>query len=335
MTDPKRKDSANKTIRSIAVLTSGGDSPGMNCVIRSVVRAAIGERLKVYGIRRGYQGLVNNDMFEMNASSVGNIIHHGGTVLYTSRCPEFKEKETRAKAAQILEDRDIDALVVIGGDGSFKGAKALYDEFDIPVVGIPGTIDNDISGTDYTIGFDTAVQTAMEAVDKIRDTAQSSDRTFLIEVMGARSSSIALKVGICSGAENIVLNTEKVDCKKLASDVRRGIRRGKNSSIIIVAEGEKPGRSYGIAEELEQRYDISSKVCVLGHIQRGGSPTPNDRFFSSVMGKEAVSALAQDKRCHAIVVRDNQVQTVKLEECMEKSDHAMADFIGVSETLSI
>lgn len=327
---------SKKMIRSIAVMTSGGDSPGMNCVIRSVVRSAIGDRLKVYGIRRGYQGLINNDMFEMNASSVGNIIHHGGTVLYTSRCPEFKQKETREKAAQILEDRDIDALIVIGGDGSFKGAKALHDEFGVPVIGIPGTIDNDISGTDYTIGFDTAVQTAMEAVDKIRDTAQSSDRTFLIEVMGARSSSIALKVGICSGAENILLNSEgPIDYKKLSSDVRRGIRRGKNSSIIIVSEGEEPGRSYRIARELEEKHDISSKVCVLGHIQRGGSPTPNDRFYASVMGREAVSALVQDKNCHAVVVRENKVAVVPLDDCMEKSDHAMIDFIGVSETLSI
>ena len=327
---------SEKMIRSIAVMTSGGDSPGMNCVIRSVVRSAIGERLKVYGIRRGYQGLLNNDMYEMNASSVGNIIHHGGTILYTSRCPEFKEKEVRAKAAQILEDRDIDALVVIGGDGSFKGAKALHDEFGISVIGIPGTIDNDISGTDYTIGFDTAVQTAMEAVDKIRDTAQSSDRTFLIEVMGARSSSIALKVGICSGAENILLNSEEeVDYEKLSSDVRRGIRRGKNSSIIIVSEGESPGRSYKIAKILEEKHDISSKVCVLGHIQRGGSPTPDDRFIASVMGKEAVSALITNLKCHAVVVRDAKVKVVPLSDCMQKSDHAMINYLGVSETLSI
>ncbi|MBG60380.1 MAG: 6-phosphofructokinase [Halobacteriovoraceae bacterium] len=326
---------SEKLIRSIAVMTSGGDSPGMNCAIRSVVRAAIGERLKVYGVKRGYQGLINNEIYEMNASSVGSILHHGGTILYTSRCPEFKEKETRAKAAQILEDRGIDALVVIGGDGSFKGAKALHDEFGISVIGIPGTIDNDISGTDYTIGFDTAVQTAMEAVDKIRDTATSSDRTFLIEVMGARSSSIALKVGICSGAENILLNTEKVDYQKLSSDVRRGIRRGKNSSIIIVAEGESPGRSYQIAKVLEEKHEISSKVCVLGHIQRGGSPTPDDRFFASVMGKEAVGALLQNLECHAVVVRDAKVHVVSLGECMQKSDHAMINYLGVSETLSI
>ena len=186
---------AKKQIKTIAVLTSGGDSPGMNCVIRSIVRTSIGHGIKVYGIERGYTGLLNNEMKEMNASSVGNIIQRGGTILLSSRCPEFMEKSHRAKAAQILEDRDIDALVVCGGDGSFKGAMALAEEHNIPVIGIPGTIDNDLSGTDYTIGFDTAVNTAIDAVDKIRDTAASNDRTFLIEVMGARSSAIALKVG--------------------------------------------------------------------------------------------------------------------------------------------
>jgi len=324
-----------KKIRSIAVLTSGGDSPGMNCVIRSVTRSAIGQGLKVYGINRGYQGLINNDMVELNASSVGNIIQRGGTILYTSRCPEFMKKHIRAKAAQILEDRDIDALIVCGGDGSFKGAIALNEEFGIPVIGIPGTIDNDLSGTDYTIGFDTAVNTAIDAIDNIRDTAQSSDRTFLIEVMGARSSSIALKVGICTGAENIILNKEKVDYEKLANDIRRGIRRGKNSSIIIVAEGEKPGRSYDIANILDDMYHISSKVCVLGHIQRGGSPQSNDRFFASVMGKLAVQGLINGQHQNAVVVRGNEAVLVPLSDCSQKSDHAMEEFIGIAEELSI
>ena len=328
MTD-KRK------IKTIGVLTSGGDSPGMNCAIRAIVRFALSEGLKVYGINRGYQGLVNNDMQEMTASSVGNIIQRGGTVLYTSRCPEFKDKHVRGKAAQILEDRGIDALIVIGGDGSFKGAIALNKDFDVPVIGIPGTIDNDISGTDYTIGFDTAVQTAIEAVDKIRDTAQANDRTFLIEVMGARSSSIALKVAICTGAENVLLTEKKVDYKKIAGDIRRGLRRGKGSSVIIVAEGEKPGRSYDIGHVLEDMHHISSKVCILGHIQRGGNPTSNDRFFASVMGKLAVQSIIDGKTQNAIVVRDNKVMAVPLSDCSEKSDHAMEEFKGVAESLSI
>lgn len=324
-----------KKIKTIAILTSGGDSPGMNCVIRGIVRSAIGEGLKVFGIRRGYAGLLNNDMFEMNASSVGNIIQRGGTILNSSRSPEFREKHNREKAAQILEDRDIDALIVIGGDGSFKGAIALQDEFNVPVIGIPGTIDNDLSGTDYTIGFDTAVQTAIEAVDKIRDTAASNERTFLIEVMGARSSSIAIKVGICTGAENVLLNSEKVDYEKIASAIRKGMRRGKNSSIIIVAEGEKPGRSYNIAKVLEDMYDINSKVCVLGHIQRGGSPTANDRFFGSLMGQKAVECIIKGKTKLAIVVEKNEVKAIELHECSEKSDHVMTKYFGTSEALSI
>ena len=322
-------------IKTIAVLTSGGDSPGMNCVIRAVVRTAVGQGIKVYGINRGYAGILGNDMFEMNASSVGDIIQRGGTMLRSSRCPEFREKEHRARGHQILQDRGIDALIVIGGDGSFKGAIALSEETNFPVIGIPGTIDNDISGTDYTIGFDTAVQTAVEAVDKIRDTAASSDRTFLIEVMGARSSSIAVKVGICTGAENVLLNHEKVDYERISKDIRRGIRRGKNSSIIIVAEGEKPGRSYDISNILEDMHDLKSKVCVLGHTQRGGSPASNDRFYGSLMGMCAVESLFDKKYQHAIVVKNNKVECVPLLDCSEKSDHVMNEYSGITEELSI
>lgn len=324
-----------KKIKTIAVMTSGGDSPGMNSAIRAVVRSAIGHGLKVYGIKRGYLGLIRNDFEELNASSVGNILQRGGTILYTSRCPEFLEAQTREKAAQILEDRDIDALIVIGGDGSFKGASALSKEHGIPVIGIPGTIDNDISGTDYTIGFDTAVQTAIEAVDKIRDTALSSDRTFLIEVMGARSSAIALKVGICIGAENTLLNTDTVDYKSLTSDIRKSIRRGKNSSIIIVAEGVKPGRSYTISEVLKDMHDLDSKVCILGHIQRGGSPAANDRFVASLMGREAVNALVDGKYYHATVMLNNEVTVTDLANCLQKSDHVMSKYIGIDRELSI
>lgn len=324
-----------KEIRSVAILTSGGDAPGMNCAIRSIVRTAIGHGLKVYGIKRGYAGILNNDITEMNASSVGNIIQRGGTILNSSRCPEFQDPANRAKAYQVLQDRDIDALIVIGGDGSFKGALAISTEHDFPVIGIPGTIDNDISETDYTIGFDTAVQTAIEAVDKIRDTAASNDRTFLIEVMGAKASSIALKVGICTGAENILLNDQSVDFEKISDAIRRGLRRGKNSSIIIVAEGEKPGRSYEISKILDENHGISSKVCVLGHIQRGGSPVSGDRFYGSMMGMMAVNALVQKKYQHAIVVKDSHVKVIPLSKCSKKSDHVMEPFEGVTEKLSI
>lgn len=325
----------SKEIKSIAVLTSGGDSPGMNCVIRSIVRTSIGHGIKVFGIERGYAGLLNNEMREMNASSVGNIIQRGGTILLSSRCPEFKNPAQRARAAQILEDRDIDALIVCGGDGSFKGAMALAQETGVRVIGIPGTIDNDLSGTDYTIGFDTAVNTATAAVDKIRDTAASNDRTFLIEVMGARSSAIALKVGLCTGAENVLLNSEKVDYEKIAKAIRRGIRRGKNSSIIIVAEGEKPGRAYNISNVLEDMHNIASKVCVLGHVQRGGSPAATDRFYGALMGMMAVETLFDSNHRHAIVVQQGKAQVLPLEECMQKSDHVMQDYIGMTESLSI
>ncbi len=322
-------------IKTIAVLTSGGDAPGMNPAIRSIVRTAIGNNLKVYGIKRGYAGLLNNDLVDLNASSVGDIIQKGGTILNSSRCPEFKEKASRELAYQILTDRGVDALIVIGGDGSFKGAHSLASEFNFPVIGIPGTIDNDISGCDYTLGFDTAVQTAVEAIDKIRDTAESNERTFFIEVMGANAPSIALKVGICTGAENIIMGHEQTDIDKLASDIKRGIRRGKNSSIIVVAEGKAPGRSYDYAKELELKHKINSRVCVLGHIQRGGSPSGNDRFYGSVMGQKAVKALLDGQFCHAIVCQKSEVIAIDLDKCLTKSDDAMKSYIGIAENLSI
>ncbi len=324
-----------KKIKTIGILTSGGDSPGMNPAIRSLVRSAIGKGIKVFGIKRGYQGLIKNDMEELNASSVGNIIQRGGTILYTSRLPEFKDAETRKIAAKNLDNNNIDALIIIGGDGSFKGAIALNKEFNIPVIGIPGTIDNDISGTDYTIGFDTAVETAIEAIDKIRDTAFSSERTFLIEVMGARTSSIAVQVGICTGAENILLNSDEVNYEEIANDIKRGIKRGKNSSIIIVAEGEKPGRSYDIAKKLEENFQINSRVCVLGHTQRGGAPSASDRFYASLMGKKAIESLVAGKNQHAVVIKEGKVKVVDLSECSKKSDHVMTEYINIARELSI
>jgi 6-phosphofructokinase 1 len=324
-----------KDIRSIAVLTSGGDSPGMNAAIRAVVRTALGKRLKVYGIQRGYSGLLKNDIIELNASSVGNIIQRGGTILQTSRSPEFMEYSAREQAVQILHDRSIDALVVIGGNGSYNGAHALATEFQFPVIGMPGTIDNDISGTDYTIGFDTAVQTALEAVDKIRDTALSNDRTFLVEVMGRKSSAIALKVGVCCGAENVILNDQKVNYEQIAADIRRGMRRGKGSSILIVAEGDKAGKSYEISKVLEDMHSISSRVCVLGHIQRGGSPTSNDRFIASIMGKQAVQSLIDGKTDHAVCMDRNQVVVRPLSECIVKKDDILTEYKGLTESLSI
>ena len=322
-------------IKNIALLCSGGDSPGMNCAIRAVVRTAIGKGLNVYGIRKGYAGLLEGDIFEMDVSSVGNILQHGGTILQTSRCPEFFEAETRKEAAHILKRKKIDALIVIGGNGSFSGAWALHQEHGIPVAGIPGTIDNDISGTDYTIGFDTAVQTAVEAVDKIRDTAHSHARTFVVEVMGRHSPAIALHVGVCTGAENIVLDVEKIDLAKIAQDIKRGIKRGKHASIIIVAEGEKPGACYEIKNELSEKHDISTRVCILGHIQRGGNPSPIDRFIASRMGFIAVNRLYGGDKATATVWIKGAVEAVSLDQCLGKKKEYLPHYTELVDALSI
>lgn len=323
------------SFKHIGLLCSGGDSPGMNCAIRAVVRTAIFNNIKVTGIKRGYAGLLRGEFKQMDLSSVGNIIQRGGTILQTSRSPEWLKKEFRAKAIDILKHQGIEALVVIGGDGSFNGAKALWDEHQFPVVGIPGTIDNDISGTEYTIGFDTAVQTAIEAVDRIRDTASSHARTFLVEVMGRNSAAIAIKVGVCTGAENILLPHDKVNHQKLADDIQRGISRGKESSIIIVAEGPVAGRSYDIQHVLKDMYHLDAHVAILGHIQRGGSPTSNDRFIASEMGNLAVQALIDGKYPTVSVVRSGRTMMAPLEECITKADNNFIQYQKLAQTLSI
>lgn len=321
--------------RTFGLLCSGGDSPGMNCAIRAVVRTAIFHGHKVMGIRRGYAGLLRGEFKEMGLSSVGNIIQRGGTVLQTSRSSEFMKPEYRQKAADLLRAQGIDGLIVIGGDGSFNGANALWTEQGIPVIGIPGTIDNDISGTEYTIGFDTAVQTAIEAVDRIRDTAHSHARTFLVEVMGRNSAAIALKVGVCTGAENVLLPHEEVDYKKIHEDVLRGIARGKDSSIIIVAEGPVAGRSYNIQKTLKDKFQQDAHVCILGHIQRGGSPTGNDRFIASQMGALAVEALLRGESAKATVVQKGQVTLEDFSVCIKKNDAGLTEYKGLAEKLSI
>lgn len=319
----------------IGLLCSGGDSPGMNCAIRAVVRTALFHGIQVTGIKRGYAGLLRGEFMPMNLSSVGNIIQRGGTILQTSRSPEFMKPNFRQKAVDILRAQKIDALVVIGGDGSFNGANALWEEHQFPVVGIPGTIDNDISGTEYTIGFDTAVETAIEAVDRIRDTAHSHARTFLVEVMGRNSSSIALKVGVCTGAENVLLPHEKVDHKKIVEDVQRGVARGKDSSIIIVAEGPVAGRSYEIQNILKDMYHMDTHVVILGHIQRGGSPSSNDRFIASQMGNLAVEALRANNFPSVTVVRSGKVLMAPIKECVTKADNNFEEYKTLAETLSI
>lgn len=322
-------------ISHIGLLCSGGDAPGMNCAIRAVVRTAIFNGMQVTGIKRGYAGLLKSEFQPMNLSSVGNILQRGGTILQTSRSPEFMKPEFRKQAVEILRAEKIDALVVIGGDGSFNGAKALWDEHKFPVIGIPGTIDNDISNTEYTIGFDTAVETAMEAVDRIRDTAHSHARTFLVEVMGRNSSAIALKVGVCTGAENVLLPHEEVNYKKLVDDVQRGVARGKESSIIIVAEGPVSGRSYEIQKNLKDQYKLGAHVAILGHIQRGGSPSADDRFIASQMGNLAVQALVDEKFPMVTVVQNGEVLLTGIENCVTKADDNFIEYQKLAETLSI
>ncbi len=278
------------TLRKIAVLTSGGDAPGMNAAIRAVVRKGIYHGLKVEGIQRGYDGLIHGEFREMTLGSVADIIHRGGTVLMTARSEEMRTEQGQLKAAQQLRSRGIDGLVVIGGDGSFRGAQTLSKQ-GIRIVGIPGTIDNDITGTELTIGFDTAVNTVVEAVSKIRDTATSHERTFVIEVMGRECGSIALRAGLACGAESILVPEIPYDLEEIILKLRRGHQRGKNHSIILVAEGA--GDGYKIGEEIRKRSGFETRVTILGHIQRGGNPSAIDAVLASSMGGKAVEILLE------------------------------------------
>lgn len=320
---------------AIAVLCSGGDGPGMNSAIRSVVRGGIAEGFDVYGVYKGYAGLLNAEFKKMDLSSVGNIIQRGGTILYSSRCKEFREPEYRAKAAKNLKDKGIKYLVVIGGNGSFAGANLLSQEHGIHVVCIPGTIDNDISGTEYTIGFDTALNTAVEAIDKIRDTATSHDRTFLVEVMGRASGKIAITVAISTGAESVIFPDKDQSLDEVAASIKRGIARGKKSSIVIVAEGDKEGLGYEYQKELEEKYELATKLCILGHIQRGGNPSPLDRFSAARMGFLAIQAIKDKSFGTATVVRDGKFVLAPLSDCLEKRNDFDDSLLELLKTLSM
>ena len=278
-------------IHRIGVLTSGGDSPGMNACIRAVVRTAIYHGVHVVGIIRGYAGLIEGDVKEMGISSVSNIIQHGGTILKTARSEEFKTPEGRSQAFENIKKWDMDALITIGGDGTYRGASDLTREYNIPVIGVPGTIDNDIYGTDFTIGYDTAINIALDAVDRIRDTASSHERIFFVEVMGRNSGFIALDVGVAGGAEAILIPETPTNIENLCDVLVKGWKRGKSSSIIIVAEGDEAGNSYTIAEKVKEKTGLDYRVTVLGHIQRGGSPTARDRILASRIGSSAVESI--------------------------------------------
>ncbi|MFC4355924.1 6-phosphofructokinase [Chryseomicrobium palamuruense] len=319
-------------MKRIAVLTSGGDAPGMNPAIRAVVRKGIYEGLEVVGIYNGYQGLIEGKMEPMTLGFVGDIIQRGGTKLYSARCPEFQTEEGQKKALEQLKKHEIDGLVVIGGDGSYRGSMILTKQ-GIPCVGVPGTIDNDIPGTDYTLGFDTALNTVVEAIDKIRDTATSHERTFIIEVMGRDAGDIAVWAGLAGGAETILIPEVDESMESIVKRLNSGSERGKKHSIIIVAEGVMSGTEF--AEKLKDYTDIDTRVSVLGHIQRGGTPSGRDRVMASLFGAKAVEVLLQNKGGRAIGLRRNEVVDYDMQEAFEGSHVFDLSMYQLSKELSI
>lgn len=326
-----------KKLQKVAVLTSGGDAPGMNAAIRAVVRACSFNEIECYGVYRGYQGLIDGRLEQLGARSVRNIINKGGTFLKSARCDDFRTPEGREKAFQNLEKYQIDALVVIGGDGSFTGALKLHEEFNFPVVGIPGTIDNDINGTDFTIGYDTALNTVVEAIDNIRDTASSHNRLFLVEVMGRDAGDIALNSGIGAGAEEILIPEENRGVERLLESLSHSRMSGKTSSIVVVAEGEKSGKNiFELAEYIEHKLeDYEVRVSVLGHIQRGGAPSCYDRVLASKLGIGAIDALIRGDYNVMIGIVHKKVTLVPLEVALQKREHHHEGLIRVAAITSV
>ena len=323
-------------IKKIGVFTSGGDSPGMNAAIRSVVRTCAYLNVECVGIYWGYQGMIKGDFKLMNARSVHNIINKGGTILKTARCEEFRTKEGRKKAYDQLRAAGIDAFVVIGGDGSFTGAMIFNQEFGFPVIGIPGTIDNDIFGTTFTLGFDTALNTVVEAIDKIRDTASSHNRLFFVEVMGRDVGHIALNAGVGAGAEEILIPEENLGRERLLESLKRSRSSGKSSSIVIVAEGDKTGKNiFELKEYVEANFpDYEVRVSVLGHMQRGGAPSCYDRVLASRMGVRAVEALLEGKTNLMVGVQDNQLILTPINKAIKGHTKIDKELIRVSEIMS-
>ncbi len=316
-------------------MTSGGDAPGMNAAVRAVTRTAIQEGMEVVGIYRGYQGMIEGDFIEMDRYRVSNIIHRGGTFLKTARSDEFRTPEGRAKAAANLKQAGIEALVVVGGDGSFTGASLLHDEHGIRVVGCPGTIDNDLYGTDYTIGYDTAVNTAMHAIDQIRDTATSHNRLFFVEVMGRDAGFIALRTGIASGAEDVLIPETITYIDKLIAKLEHGLAQKKSSAIIIVAEGDDQGGAMEVAAKVKEKFQgWETKVTVLGHIQRGGSPTAFDRILASRMGSYAVKALMKGSNNVMIGQRDGEMVEVPFKQAIKHHETLNRQLLELVEILA-
>ena len=324
-------------MKKIAVFTSGGDAPGMNACIRAVVRTAIYHGLEIYGINRGYEGMIEGDIKRMQSHSVSNIVQRGGTILKSARSMEFKTPEGREKAYNQLQSLGIEGLVAIGGDGTFTGAKLFFEEYGIPTVGCPGTIDNDIYGTDYTIGFDTAVNTALDAIDKIRDTAAAHDRVFFIEVMGRDAGFIAVESGIGGGAEFVLVPETKSDIDLIVKSLKN-LRKSKSSSIIVVAEGDELGSAQTIMQLVKDRIEDPSKdfkVTTLGHIQRGGKPTAKDRVLASRCGMAAVEGLLEgNTNCMAGVI-NGEVLYTPFQDCIGKTKPIVSDHLKLIHLLSI
>lgn len=318
-------------MKTIGILTSGGDAPGMNSAIRAAVRTALNNGMRVKGIRNGYDGLMKGDIYEMNVSSVADIIHKGGTILGTARSTEFKNPEGQKRGAQILKDYGIEGLIVIGGDGSYKGAKALSD-LGIKTIGIPGTIDNDMGYTDFTIGFFTAIETVTDAIGKLRDTSSSHGRAVVIEVMGRNCGDLALYSGIAGGAESIIVPEHKFSIDEIVEKVNHGRKRGKLHHLIVLAEGV--GNPYTVAKEVEERSGVETKVTVLGHVQRGGSPSAVDRLLGSIMGAKAAELLNEEKTNIALGYVDGKITQVSIDEAVSIKGDFNEEFYELANKLS-
>ena len=325
-----------RRINCIGILTSGGDAPGMNAAIRAVTRTAIYNGLKVKGIYRGYKGLITNEIKDFKTENVSNIVQQGGTILKTARCPEFKTEEGRAEAWKNICEHGIDALIVIGGDGSLSGARILAQEFDMPCIGIPATIDNDLYGTDTTLGYDTALNTIVEAIDKIRDTANSHERIFFVEVMGRDAGFLALNGAIAAGAEAAIIPEISTEVDQLAELIENGFRKSKNSSIVLVAESPVTGGAMGMAERVKNEYPgYDVRVSILGHLQRGGSPTAHDRILASRMGAAAIDALLDDQRNVMIGVKNDEIVYVPFTKAIKNDKPINRDLLSTLRRLSI
>lgn len=330
------KEKKQKEIKRIAVYTSGGDAPGMNAAVRAVVRTGAYNDLHVFGIRRGYEGMIDCDITRLEVRDVGNIMHRGGTMLKTARSKRFMTPEGRRTAYEALKAYEIDALVAIGGNGTFTGARIFGEEYDMPIVGIPGTIDNDLYGSDFTIGFDTAVNTAIEAVDKIRDTADSHNRLFFVEVMGRNSGFIALNTAIGSGAASVLIPEKQATLEELVDSLKMGARRKKLFSVVIIAEGNKYGGATEIAAKVKEMFDYyDTKVTIIGHLQRGGSPTALDRVLASRLGFAAVEGLIKGQKGVMVGLIHNKIRYTTFEDAISKNHAPDNQLIRMAEILAI